>query len=45
MMRFIKENWLWMVLPFILVLGGILLFAWLGGSSDDGVSEFIYSIG
>jgi len=42
--RFLKENWLWIVLPFVLVVGGILLFA-LAGGGDDGVSEFIYSIG
>ena len=44
MIRFLKENWLWIVLPFVLVVGGILLFASMGGG-DDGVSEFIYSIG
>ncbi len=43
MLRFLKENWIWIVLPFVLVVGGIILFAVLG-SGENPASEFIYSI-
>lgn len=41
--RFLKENWLWIVAPIVIV--GVLLIAfawWSGGSTDE--SPFIYNI-
>ena len=33
--RFLRDNWLWIALPFVLVLGGMLVILLLGG--DEGV--------
>lgn len=43
MIRFLKENWIWIVLPFVLVIGGLLAVFLMSGG-DDGVSEFIYTL-
>ncbi len=42
MKNFLREFWLWIVIPFALVIGLlILLFALSGG---DGSSPFVYNI-
>lgn len=42
MKAFLKEYWLWIVIPFALVVGGLAL-AWLM-MSDDGATPFVYNI-
>ena len=42
MKAFLKEYWLWIVVPFALVLGGLAL-AWFL-MSDEGASPFVYNI-
>ncbi|MEM7516180.1 MAG: hypothetical protein AAF368_04545 [Planctomycetota bacterium] len=42
MATFLKENWLWIVVPALLVFGGVLLLVQLGGDSTG--SEFIYDV-
>jgi hypothetical protein len=42
-MNFLREYWLWIVIPFGIVIGAILLFLWWGNGSDA-VSEFQYSV-
>ena len=41
-MGFLKEYWLWIVVPFVLVIGAILLF--LYSTSGDAVSPFQYNV-
>ena len=41
-MDFIKEYWLWIVIPFVLVIGGLLLFVTL--MDNDPVSPFQYNV-
>ncbi len=38
---FLAENWIWLLLPFVIVVGGILAVMFLGGSQDDGA--FVYN--
>lgn len=42
MKRFLAENWLWIVVPFVLVLGAILAFIWWGQSDD--IAGFVYPV-
>ncbi len=42
MLRLIKENWLWIVVPIVLVLG--LLVAFLLLTENDGSAPFDYPI-
>ena len=42
-MRFLKENWVWIALPIVIVLGGLLAFILLT-PEDDGASPFVYNI-
>jgi hypothetical protein len=42
MKDFLKEYWLWIVIPFAMVLGGLLLAAWLWSGED--ASPFVYNI-
>lgn len=39
MRAFLRENWLWIALPFLLVAGGLALL--LAGSYSEG-AEFVY---
>jgi len=39
---FLREYWLWIVIPFVLVVGGLAL-AWLM-MSDEGATPFVYNI-
>ena len=41
-MSFLKEYWLWIVVPFVLVIGGILLFVMM--TDSDPVSPFTYNV-
>lgn len=41
MKTFLRDYWLWILLPFILVIGGILVLYALGGG--DGASGFVYN--
>lgn len=42
MKAFLKEYWLWIAIPFVLVVGGLALLWFLMG--DGGSSPFVYSI-
>ena len=42
MKEFLKEYWLWIVIPFVLVVGGLAL-AWLM-MGDEGATPFVYNI-
>jgi len=39
---FLRENWAWIVIPFVLVLGGLALLYLL--ASDEGASPFVYNM-
>ena len=41
-MAFLKEYWLWIVVPFVLVIGGLFLFVTMMDS--DPVSPFQYNV-
>ena len=41
MKAFLRENWAWIVIPFVLVLGGLTLLYFL--ASDEGASPFVYN--
>jgi hypothetical protein len=43
MIDFLKENWLWILLPFVIVLGGLLLLMWTG-SGEESVAPFQYNV-
>ena len=43
MKAFLKEYWLWITIPFVLVLAAILLAVWLLGG-DEGSSPFQYNV-
>jgi hypothetical protein len=42
MKAFLKEYWLWIVIPFVLVIGGLALAYFL--MNDDSTSPFVYNI-
>ena len=42
MKDFLKEYWLWIVIPFVLVVGGLAI-AWLM-MSDEGATPLVYNI-
>ncbi len=39
---FLKEFWLWILIPFVLVIGGLLLLWFLTG--DDAANPFQYNV-
>jgi hypothetical protein len=39
--QFLKENWLWILGPIVIVLGLLLWFVW---TQDGSVAEFDYAI-
>lgn len=41
--NFLRENWLWIVTPLVLVLGGLAFMVWFMGG-DDTSAPFIYNI-
>jgi hypothetical protein len=41
MLDFLKDYWLWILVPFVLVLGGLGLLVVLGG---EGLGQFSYNI-
>ena len=42
-MRFLKENWIWIALPIVIVLVGLYVFIEMT-PKDDGASPFVYNI-
>ena len=42
MADFFKEYWLWIVLPFALVLGGLAVLYFM--ANDGGTNDFIYNV-
>ena len=42
MIGFLREYWLWILIPFAIVLGGLALLVFLSGG--DGVSAFQYNV-
>ena len=42
MKAFLKEYWLWILIPFVLVAGGLLVAYFM--MADDGASPFVYNI-
>ena len=42
-MRFLRENWLWIALPFLAVLALVATALWVGGG-DNQDNPFVYSI-
>lgn len=42
MKDFLKEYWLWIVVPFVVVVGGILVLFWMSGG--DHASPFVYNV-
>jgi hypothetical protein len=43
MKNFLKEYWAWIVVPFVLVIGGLLVLFWVLGSGD-GQNPFVYNV-
>jgi hypothetical protein len=43
MKAFLKEYWLWIAIPFVLVIGGLAVL-WLMIGNDEGASPFVYNI-
>jgi hypothetical protein len=43
MIKFIRENWVWIVAPIVVVAVLITVIAFFGGS-DDSVSPFQYNV-
>lgn len=43
MMRFLRENWLWIVLPFVVVSAGMIILIWLSDGSDA-AAPFQYNV-
>lgn len=43
---FFAENWPWIVVPFLLVVGTLATLMWMTGSSTDGdaAGEFTYHV-
>jgi len=39
---FIKEYWLWILIPFVIVLGGIAILLYLAGAGGN--SDFVYNV-
>jgi hypothetical protein len=43
MKDFFKEFWLWILIPFVLVIGGLLALYLMAGGSDAS-SPFVYNV-
>ncbi len=43
MKEFLREFWLWILIPVLIVAGGILLLVFLSGGSDA-TSPFVYNV-
>ena len=41
-MQFLKDYWLWILLPFVMVLGGLGILYWMSGGSS--FSDFTYHV-
>ncbi len=42
--KFLKENWLWIVVPAVITLVALFALVALTGATDDGDQPFIYPI-
>jgi hypothetical protein len=45
MKAFLREYWLWILVPFMVVAMGLLVFFWFVASDSPGSSPFIYNVG
>ena len=43
MLRFLRENWLWIVLPFVVVLAGMALLLFMS-NGEDSAAPFQYNV-
>ena len=43
-MSFLKENWAWIVVPFVVTLLAIGAFVWFSAPSDGGENPFVYNV-
>ncbi len=43
MMQFLRENWLWFVLPFVVVLAGIAILLWMS-TGEESAAQFQYNV-
>ena len=41
-MQFFKEYWLWILIPFLLVIAAVGVLFFLGGSGEE--SDFVYNV-
>jgi hypothetical protein len=41
---FFAENWPWIVVPFVLVLGAMAAFVMSTGGDDSGENPFVYNV-
>ena len=41
-MEFLKEYWLWILIPFVVVIGGLIVLVLVSGGST--ASEFVYPV-
>ncbi|MBK8178965.1 MAG: hypothetical protein IPK67_08770 [Planctomycetes bacterium] len=44
MIRFIRENWIWILAPIVIVAVVLIALAYFGGGNDDPVTPFVYPI-
>jgi hypothetical protein len=44
MVKFLRENWIWIVAPIVVVAVVLAVLAWFGGGSEDPVTPFVYPI-
>lgn len=42
MKNFLKEYWLWILIPFLLVVGGLAVLTFALGDGDGGGGDFVY---
>ena len=42
-MKFLKEYWLWIAVPMVIILGALVALLYVSGS-DDSVSPFEYNV-
>jgi len=44
MSQFLKENWLWIVLPILLAFAVIIFFVFYFGVDDTATQPFLYNV-
>ena len=45
MKTFLREYWLWILVPFMVVAVGLAVFFWVVSQDAGGSSPFIYNLG